>query len=692
MAEIGDAFIEVHADTKPFHEELPGQLDDAADLAEGKFNKTGQKIGDDVSDGIGVQLKKRAKTFAKSIEDGTKNTVVRIRSIFRFDRIKDSISRAFRRDAGRSVGQAVVDEVADAFDKASRKGGVFSKIGSGVADAIGAGFNISGRSPLIALLIPALAALLGLILAAVQAVNALVAVLLIIPGLLASIGLQVGVVAIAFQGMGEAVQKAFAAKNAKELKEALKGLTPSARSFVGELLKLRPLFKEIGRVVQENFFKKLTGVITAIRTSLGPSLIKGFGQLASAMGQFFEDFGLLLASPGFKNFFNKLIPATARWLDKFGMSLFGDRGFVTALIDMATELMPFMEKFGDVVLRNLDTLAALLFRIGTDPRTTEWLDSMAATLQLVFDLLFSLGEFLFVFFSQLDKAGGKGIFTELIKVINLINFFLASPAGLKAMEGLINLGIIGIRVTSGLILAILGVVAAFEFLAEWLKNTAIPAIIADVKMLVQILINMATFLSVWIDRIVGAIQRFFIRADQIGTQWRNNTIGFVKAVLAWLVRFFQELGKIPSKTLAKFANFGSLLINAGRSLINGLINGIRQKMGELFNLIGQIAGKIGGFFGASPAKEGPLSGRGWTMYRGQRMMQDLIEGIQAEVPNLREASMNATSNIIFGSNSVQVNVSGDMDQNQARTVGAAMGMSAANMIAARNTRLAVRTI
>lgn len=692
MAEIGDAFIEVHADTKPFHEELPGQLDDAADLAEGKFNKTGQKIGDDVSDGIGVQLKKRAKTFAKSIEDGTKNTVVRIRSIFRFDRIKDSISRAFRRDAGRSVGQAVVDEVADAFDKASRKGGVFSKIGSGVADAIGAGFNISGRSPLIALLIPALAALLGLILAAVQAVNALVAVLLIIPGLLASIGLQVGVVAIAFQGMGEAVQKAFAAKNAKELKEALKGLTPSARSFVGELLKLRPLFKEIGTKTQEAFFSRLAGVITNLRKALGPSLVEGFRKVAGAAGEFARAFGELLASPVFIKFFNTLIPATVRWLNSLSGSLFGKRGFITALIDMATELMPFMTRFGEIVLRNLDTLSALLFRIGTDPRTTEWLDSMAATLQLVFDLLFSLGEFLFVFFSQLDKAGGKGIFTELIKVINLINFFLASPAGLKAMEGLINLGIIGIRVTSGLILAILGVVAAFEFLAEWLKNTAIPAIITDVKMLIQILINMATFLSVWIDRIVGAIQRFFIRADQIGTQWRNNTIGFVKAVLAWLVRFFQELGKIPSKTLAKFANFGNLLINAGRSLINGLINGIRQKMGELFNLIGQIAGKIGGFFGASPAKEGPLSGRGWTMYRGQRMMQDLIEGIQAEVPNLREASMNATSNIIFGSNSVQVNVSGDMDQNQARTVGAAMGMSAANMIAARNTRLAVRTI
>lgn len=684
MAEIGDAFIEVHADTKPFHEELPRQLDDAADLAENDLkNKTGKKIGERIIDGIKNVFKRRGKDVAKSLEDSVQLKPIRMKIVTRYDKEGKLI--------GRTLTQTITEEIREALDSPQTRS-AFGRIGAGLSDAIGAGFNVSGRSPLIAILIPALFALLGLILGAVQAVNALVAVLLIIPGLLASIGLQVGVVAIAFQGMGEAVQKAFAAKNAKELREALKGLTPSARSFVKELLPLRDLFREIGRVVQENFFKKLTGVITAIRTSLGPSLIKGFGQLASAMGQFFEDFGLLLASPGFKNFFNKIIPATARWLDKFGMSLFGDRGFVTALIDMATELLPFMEKFGDVILRNLGTLAALLFRIGTDPRTTEWLDSMAATLQLVFDLLFALGEFLFVFLAQLDKAGGKAIFTELIRAIQLINFFLASPAGLKAMEGLINAGIIGIKIFAGLVIAVLAFFSTLEIFAEFLKNVFIPAVISLFKTLGQAIVNAVTFIGVWIERIVGAIRNFFIRADQIGTQWRNNFIGFVKAVLAWLVKFFQELGKIPKQTLAKFANFGNLLINAGRSLINGLINGIKQKMGELFNLIGSIAGRIGGFFGASPAKEGPLSGRGWTMYRGQRMMQDLIEGIQAEVPNLREASMTATSNIVFGSNSVQVNVSGDMDRNQARTVGAAMGMSAANMIAARNTRLAVRTI
>jgi hypothetical protein len=109
MAEpsIGKAFIEVHADTSPFHRELPNDLDKAADLAEGEFDKTGQKVGGKMGDGIGKELKRRGKKFAKSIEDGTKNTIVRVRSIIRFDRIRDSIRRSFRRDVGETISKSL---------------------------------------------------------------------------------------------------------------------------------------------------------------------------------------------------------------------------------------------------------------------------------------------------------------------------------------------------------------------------------------------------------------------------------------------------------------------------------------------------------------------------------------------------------------------------------------------------------
>ena len=688
MASIGEAFIDVHANTSPFHREVARDLDRVADDAEGELNKTGRSMGDKISDGIGVELRRRGKSFAKAIGDGTKNTVVRIRSILKFDQIRDTIRRRFRRD----IGDTIQKEITDALDRSTR-GGALSKFSSAIADAVGAGFNVSGRSPLIAALIPALLALVGVIVAALQAANALVAVLFIIPGLLASIGLQVGVVMIAFRGMGEAIQGAFAAKNAKELRLALKDLSPSARDFVKELLPLRDLFREIGRVVQQNFFAKLTGVITAIRKSLGPSLIKGFGQLASAMGQFFEDFGLLLASPGFKNFFNAIIPATARWLDKFGMSLFGRRGFVTALITMATALMPFMEKFGDIVLRNLDHLAGLMFQFVASPETTKWLDDMAATLQLVFDLLFKVGEFLFVFLRELNNAGGAEVIEFLSQALMELMLFLASPIGQKAMEGLVDLGKFGIAAFAGLVIILLSVVAAFEAVSEALRSGFLPAITEAIRIFIQAIIDAATFLGVWIARIIGWIGDFFRWLWGIITTTKSNFSSLTSGAASMVSKVVAVIKGLPGQILAALKNLGGLLVGAGRSLVQGLIDGIRQKISELKNLVSYLASLIAGFFGSSPAEEGPLSGQGWTKIRGQHMIQDLIKGIQAETQNLRQASLEATSNIVFGPNSIQMKFSGPVpDQQQARTVGAAMGMSAAEHIAARNTRLVVRTL
>jgi hypothetical protein len=686
---IGDAFIDVHANTGPFNRELDDHLERAADDAEGELNRTGRGMGDKISDGIVDSLKRRGKMFAKAIGDGTRNTVVRVRSIFRFDQIRDSIRRRFRRD----VGDTITEEIRDSLDRSARSG-VFNKIGLGIADAIGAGFNVSGRSPLIAALLPALAALVGVILAAVQAANALVAVLFIIPGLLASIGLQVGVIAIAFNGMGKAIQGAFAAKNAKELRLALKGLSPSARDFVRELLPLRNLFREIGRVVQQNFFLKLTGVITAIRKSLGPSLIKGFGQLASAMGQFFEDFGLLLASPGFKNFFNSIIPATARWLDKFGMSLFGRRGFVTALIAMATELMPFMEKFGDIVLRNLDRLSGLMFQLTTNPATNQWLDDMAATLQLVFDLLFKVGEFLFVFLDQLNRAGGATVIEILMEALSELMFVLSSPVGQKAMEGLVNLGIIGIRAFVGLVVAILGVLAALEAFGEWFRVTGGPFVLDVLRAIGQAAVDMATFLGVWIERIIKAIGGFFVWLWNIITTTKNNFSSLTSGAAAMASSLLARIKAIPGQVLGALGNFASLLYNSGRALIQGLIDGIRSKIQPLLDVLGWIGGRIGGFFGNSPAIYGPLSKRGWTKFRGQNIMKGLISGIRMELPPLLRTVNTVASNINFLPRSVQVNFQGTAvpTEIQARTVGSAVGTGAANMIAARNTRLAVRTL
>jgi hypothetical protein len=683
---IGDAYIDVHANTGPFHRELPHELEGIAHAAEGDFEKAGREFGDKMSDGISNRLRTRGKTFGKDVERATARTVIRIKSIFRFDRLRDSIRRHFRRD----IGDSLAEETANAFEAATP---IFNKIGQGIADAVGAGFNVSGKSPLILILIPAIGALIGLFTALAQAINAAVAVLLIVPGLLASIGLQVGVLFLAFHGLGGAIQQAFAAKNAKEFQLAIKGLSHSAARFVRELLPLRTLFSELQKTAQEKFFKQLLGVIPTIQKALGPLLVQGVGAVAGQLGKFFRDLGKLLASPAFINFFKALVPATTHWLDMLSKTLFGKRGFVTSILEMATALMPFMVRFGDIILRNLDEVSGFFFQLAHDPATLAWLDRMAATLQLVFDLAFKVGEFLFILLNQLDAAGGQELFNALIEAIDRINFVLASPVGKKALEGLIDLGIISIKVISGLFIALLGFLALEETLAEFLKNKLGPAFVGFVKVVGQAIVNFADWVALWLSRIVGGIAHFFSAAAGIAHSASQATIKWVTDIILKIIEWLNRIKGIPGQVQGVFKNFGSLLINSGRALIGGLIQGVKDRIGELLNLLSGIAGRIANFFGLSPAKEGPLSGRGWMRYRGQHLIEDLVEGMKMETPELRRTTVDAVNNIIFSRDSIQMTFQGaPPTQAQARSTGAAMGNSAADLIAARNTRLVVRTL
>ena len=626
-----------------------------ADDSEAELKKSGKGIGSKVADGVDGELERRGKGFAESVERGVRSKVVKVKVATKYDK------------EGNFIGRTITQEIARALDSPATKS-VFNKIGLGIADAVGSGFNVSGRSPLIAILIPAIFALVGVFTALAQAINAAVAVLLIVPGLLASIGLQAGVLMLAFDGLGAAVQGAFAAKNTKELDEALKGLTPSARNFVKELLPLKDFFRTLKATTQERFFAQLQGIMTTLRTSLGPTVLKGFASLATSMGKVFRELGLMLGSPVFRMFLSKLFPATQRWLEALGSSLFGKRGLLTSILAMATALMPFMERFGQLVLLNFDRLAGLLFQLSSSPATRKWLDDMATTLQLVFDLLFNVGESIFFLLKSLNDAGGQNLLTTLSEAFMQLSGFLASPVGKQALEGLVDLGIAGIKSFIGLVEALLLVLAAAESIGEFFNNDFFPLIGKILETIGRFVVFIATFLGVWIERIF-------------------------RAVGSAVTGFFKRVSEIPGQIRRFFDGLGSLLIRSGRSLIQGLIDGVRQKLGELWGMLSGIAGRIGGFFGLSPAKEGPLSGRGYIKFRGQHLMQDLVEGIRSEVPSLRKTMTNATSNIVFGANSIQMQFTGPVpDQSQARSVGAAMGLSAAGMIASRNTQLAVRTI
>lgn len=137
-------------------------------------------------------------------------------------------------------------------------------------------------------------------------------------------------------------------------------------------------------------------------------------------------------------------------------------------------------------------------------------------------------------------------------------------------------------------------------------------------------------------------------------------INGVKAVVDRVRGFFNELKRaaeggtgslisfvrgIPGRVIGAIGNLGGMLYNKGRELIQGFINGIRSMLGVVANTARNIVNSVTRFLPGSPAKEGPLSGRGYVVYRGQHLVQDFASGIVGTADAARRAVERTMSGI-----------------------------------------------
>ncbi len=116
-----------------------------------------------------------------------------------------------------------------------------------------------------------------------------------------------------------------------------------------------------------------------------------------------------------------------------------------------------------------------------------------------------------------------------------------------------------------------------------------------------------------IKAIVDKIRNFFSQLKAAADQGIGPLIEFVK--------------QIPAKIFDAIGNIGSLLFNKGKELVQGLIDGILSMLGKLKDAAGKLVGVVGKFLPGSPAEEGPLSGQGYVLKRGQRFVDDFAIGI-----------------------------------------------------------------
>jgi len=133
-----------------------------------------------------------------------------------------------------------------------------------------------------------------------------------------------------------------------------------------------------------------------------------------------------------------------------------------------------------------------------------------------------------------------------------------------------------------------------------------------VNLFKQAVANVLTIIG-GIVAIVGKVRGFFEQMRQAAVDKVVALINFVKG--------------IPGKLLNALGNVGKMLYNAGRSIIQGLIDGLRSMFSSLWNTMTDGLSGLRDLLPFSPAKKGPFSGKGWTLFSGIAMVEDLAKGI-----------------------------------------------------------------
>ncbi|MFF3671684.1 phage tail tape measure protein [Microtetraspora malaysiensis] len=281
-------------------------------------------------------------------------------------------------------------------------------------------------------------------------------------------------------------------------------------------------------------------------------------------------------------------------------SAFGDIGdFISEVVGLISDIVSEVVEFiGWVWREHGDTIVSVI--------TTAW-DLMVSVIGTALELIWNVVQGVW--------TAVKGIITGVLQVIlGVIRVVTGIITGDwdKVWQGIKDIFEGVWKAIRGIVEGALQIIVSVLSAAWDLIGAAVKAvwdwIVEIVKSAVKWLLDMFTSWS-----LPGLIVKHW---DKI-----KDTAG---KALDGVITFFREL---PGRILTALGNLGTLLVDSGKKIVQGLIDGLKSMLGAVGDAAASIVEKIKGFLPFSPAKEGPFSGWGNPLYSGRSIARLLAAGL-----------------------------------------------------------------
>lgn len=608
---IASGYLDIQADTdgalsdvRAFLKRVDGQLD----AGEKKFRKSGEQSGKSFVAGIDDEFKARADSTFRTLTDRATETV---RS---HSRRSGGLLGAmmgggrganlsallpgpgvFKRMFGgmKSGGKSLMSGLGNIFSGAAN---LFSGITKGITSAFSSGVdqaqkiwqsasgffqqagNIGGGLGG-ALQFGAMGVAGPLVLGLAGALAHLSAALLALPAAGAVAVAAIAPLIVAFKGFGEAVSAGMSG-DVEAFNEALKKLTPSARSVAKDIVALGPALSNIKKQTQEGFFNQLVGQIDKLNPLLS-TLATGMGSVGGALGHLAKMFIGLLSAPGTIQMINNLFSTTTRIIDDLAepmINLFG------GVFDLINAGLPWVERFMHVLGNGLQDGANWLEKIlQPGGEFTGWMERAWNVGKQLWEVVKGIGQ---IAGTMLNAFGDEGTdtLTGLAEKLREINQYLQSDEGAETLH---NLGVIVhwagnafVWFVGTLTAAWKGLNAVFSFvrgIGPFFSNLW-DSIVSGVKGVGNWFVWLGTTIWGGITSAVSAIGDFFAMIGNGFVTAYNAVVSFGGKVVDWFVA-------LPGRIGAFFAS------------LPGIIGGAMSMVASnLQYLVGYLGGMIATFF------------------------------------------------------------------------------------------------
>ena len=514
------------------------------------------------------------------------------------------------------------------------------------------------------------------------------------------LGATMAVLKFGLSGVGTALGEI--GKEGKVSDETLKKLSPNARLLVKEFERLKKPFDNIRRFVQDKLLVSMNLEVRALAKRWLPALKPMLGDLASRFNLFGKRVFIALGRPDFIKNIRTAVAGFGDFIDRIGLAIPGLIGAFGRLAKASVPFLREIGDMIGGVLEKFSAWITAADKSGKLDNFMKDAAKALRDIWNIGGLVFGIvGDIIKIFFPGSQRAsgdflGGVTVFLEKIRA------WLADPVNQKKIQDFVDKiqdfvdkaakewipkVVEWLTKIDGWVIKVEGwgkkitdvkdritgawdelkrnteekwngIVAFFAGLPGRITGflSSLPGRVAGI--LGQMATRAAYIVGLMIGTVIGAFIAFPGNAARavaslpgkvaaIFTQTRTSAVsiatslpGRVASALAPLPgRVADVIGSIPGRAAKVLAGIGGVLRSAGRALIDGLIQGIKDKVPSLEGTLNWVTSKI-------PDWKGPEStDKKLLVPAGKGIMGGLMQGIDSEVPALRTQLQGLTTAI-----------------------------------------------